>query len=243
MKKLFLFLLVTLNLISCTASKCSHLKPPSQERHNKSILPVKSFVKIDTVVKTSGAEDEPQKFSSASGFFVSENQIITAGHFCNLDNVFMFFITKDIPLEAVAFFIQTFDGSVRQGSVVKIDKEADLCLMQINGNTSKIDKVVLEFSDVPPIIGEKVINIAAPLGIFTKEMVPIFEGYYCGTSLSDDGEQVVDLYSLPIVSGSSGSPIINRRGKVIGVVIAGVTKFQHLGFSPSYDVVRKFLRP
>jgi len=243
MKKLFLFLLVTLNLSSCTASKCSHLKPPSQERHIKTILPVTSFVKVDIIITTSGAKEEPQKFSSASGFWISENEIVTAGHFCDLDPVFAFFITKDIPLEKVFLVMQTFDGNVRQVDVEKIDKEADLCLMRVKGETRNINKKVLKLSHSKPVIGEMVINIAAPLSIFTDKMVPIFSGYYCGSSLSDDGKQTIDMYGLPIAHGSSGSPILNEKGELIGVVIAGVTEFQHLGFSPSYDVLKKFLTP
>ena len=241
MKNIFITLLVSLNLISCTTTKCSNLRPPSQERHNKTILPVKSFVKLDTVVKVKEAGDEPQKFSSASGFFVAENLIVTAGHFCDLDSVFMFFFNKEMTLEKIAFFLETFDGDVRMASVTKIDKAADLCLMKIEGETESIDKVILELSDTPPVVGESVVNIAAPLGIFTAHMVPIFSGYYCGTSLSEDGKQTIDLYSLPIISGSSGSPVLNSRGKVVGVVVAGLKNFQHLGFSPSYGVVKKFL--
>ena len=74
-------------------------------------------------------------------------------------------------------------------------------------------------------------------------MVPIFEGFHSGPALyPGKSEQIkVDMYSLPIKQGSSGSPIINENGELIGVVSAGVREFHNVGFSPRYEIIKRFL--
>lgn len=242
MKNLFVSLLLSINLISCTASKCSHLKPPPTD-DIKTILPVKSFVKLNTVahIINMGADEETAKFSSASGFWIAENRVVTAAHFCDISEAMKFFSSRMIFVDHITIELETFDGHSATANVVKFDPEVDLCIIEVEQNTKNVDKVILQLSEVPPAVGEQVINIAAPLGISTTGMVPIFLGYFCGDSVAKDKKENVSMYSLPIKQGSSGSPILNGKGKLVGVVIAGVTNFQHLGFSPSYRDLKKFL--
>ena len=126
---------------------------------------------------------------------------------------------------------------------MRIDKDNDLCMLMVLGPTDNIDKKILKLSNRKPYHGERIYNIAAPLGIFTPGMLPVFEGFYSGPCLypEEGNDSRVDMYTLPIRGGSSGSPILNDDGELIGVVIAGVRGFENLGFSPSYDVIKQFL--
>ena len=248
MKKLLLTLLFSLNLISCTTSKCSRemSKFNLWELSTETILPLKSFVKLNSIVQfeTEEAESGLMKFSSASGFFIAENKIVTAAHFCDALPIKISLLQRMMFFERIFFEIQTFDGNKREAIVMRIDKDNDLCMLMVLGPTDNIDKQIIKLSNRKPYHGERIYNIAAPLGIFTPGMLPVFEGFYSGPCLYPEEAKKdarVDMYSLPIRSGSSGSPILNSDGELIGVVIAGVRGFENLGFSPSYDVVKQFL--
>ena len=247
MKKLLLTLLLSLNIISCTTSKCSRemTKFNLWELSTETILPLKSFVKLNSIVQieTEEAEVGLMKFSSASGFFVAENKIVTAAHFCDSLPIKISLLKRMMFFERIFFEIQTFDGNKREAIVTRIDKGNDLCILMVLGPTDNIDKRIIKLSDRKPYHGERIYNIAAPLGIFTPGMLPVFEGFYSGPCLypEEGKDSRVDMYTLPIRGGSSGSPILNNDGELVGVVIAGVRGFENLGFSPSYDVIKQFL--
>ena len=247
MKHLFVTLLLCLNLISCTTSKCSRdmSKFNLWELSTETILPLKSFVKLNSIVQfeTEEAESGLMKFSSASGFFVAENRIVTAAHFCDSLSIKISLMKRMMLFERILFEVQAFDGNKREAIVMRIDKDNDLCMLMVLGPTDNIDKKILKLSNRKPYHGERIYNIAAPLGIFTPGMLPVFEGFYSGPCLypEEGNDSRVDMYTLPIRGGSSGSPILNDDGELIGVVIAGVRGFENLGFSPSYDVIKQFL--
>ena len=247
MKHLFVTLLLCLNLISCTTSKCSRdmSKFNLWELSTETILPLKSFVKLNSIVQfeTEEAESGLMKFSSASGFFVAENKIVTAAHFCDSLSIKISLMKRMMLFERILFEVQAFDGNKREAIVMRIDKDNDLCMLMVLGPTDNIDKRIIKLSNRKPYHGERIYNIAAPLGIFTPGMLPVFEGFYSGPCLypEEGNDSRVDMYTLPIRGGSSGSPILNDDGELIGVVIAGVRGFENLGFSPSYDVIKQFL--
>lgn len=248
MKHLLVTLLLCLNLISCTTSKCS--KEMSRfnlwELSTETILPLKSFVKLNSIVQfeTEEAEVGLMRFSSASGFFIAENKIVTAAHFCNTLPIKISLLKQMMFFERILFEIQTFDGNKREAIVMRMDQDNDLCMLMVLGPTDNIDKQIIKLSNRKPYHGERIYNIAAPLGIFTPGMLPIFEGFYSGPCLypEEGKDSRVDMYTLPIRGGSSGSPILNDDGELVGVVIAGVRGFENLGFSPSYDVIKQFLQ-
>jgi len=90
-------------------------------------------------------------------------------------------------------------------------------------------------SQTAPSIGDKVFNLAAPAGIFGKGMVPILEGYYSGTL----GEAAI--YSILATGGSSGSPVFNYKGQLVGMIHSVYRAFPALSRGPNYDVLKSFV--
>lgn len=96
---------------------------------------------------------------------------------------------------------------------------ADTCIIETSMNAPSLNiGTSVEF-------GDKVINIAAPKGIYhtSSSGGGIFytEGIYNGeflTSNSDDDRRLFSMYNLSAAPGSSGSPVLNKNGEIIGMI-------------------------
>jgi S1-C subfamily serine protease len=240
MKNILLTLLLAFNLISCTTTKCSTNLGLEDylHTHNQTILPLKSFVKIDTYIKVNGSE--PKEFSTASGFLVAKDKIMTARHVCDVDMFLsMLSLTSKKRDVAVFFGVKSWAGDVYVASIVKMHPTADLCIMQLDIEPKEME--ILTISPVQPKIGEKVYNFASPLGFSSRMMTPIFEGFYSGITISNLTKTPTAIYTIPIKPGSSGSPIVNEHGELIGVVSAGLSKMENIAMSPTFQEVADFL--
>ena len=66
-------------------------------------------------------------------------------------------------------------------------------------------------------------------------MVPLMEGYFLG----NEGRRA--LYSIPAAGGSSGSPILNHHGQLIGMIHSVNLYFPVITVSTTTDDLRKFI--
>mgnify|MGYP003652394075 CR=1 FL=1 len=115
--------------------------------------------------------------------------------------------------------------------MVKVDFNSDICLLY----NENISGPALKLASKKPEYTEKVYNIASPLGISHKEMVLLFEGFFSGN---------IDLksyYTIPTAQGSSGSPILNSDGELVGMIHSVHTRFHHIAVSPTYTTLWNFL--
>jgi len=242
MKNFFFTLLVSLNLISCTPTKCS-VKPPTENvgfrrpsgPDTEMLQSIDSFVKIDIYAKKG---QKAIRFAGASGFFVSKDFVVTAKHACDVSDDLEGMFGDDEEV-TVSFSGQTVKGEFFAILPVKVHPVYDLCLMQTFGAPD--DARPMPISVAPPTIGEKVFNVAAPLGMFTPGMVPMFEGRYFGDTFCESEVVKCSIYGIPIKKGSSGSPVVNKNGYLIGVIYAGVMNFENVGFSVTHKQLIDFL--
>ena len=114
----------------------------------------------------------------------------------------------------------------------KIDHSLDLCLLT---SEQSLSPPGLTLSVKKPEMGQKVINIAAPAGIFMKELVPIVEGRYSGLAWGSAA------YTIPAMGGSSGSPIVDLSGRLVGVLHSVHKSFPFFSLSPSFSDLWDFL--
>jgi len=160
--------------------------------------------------------------------------ILTAGHICDNDQI-------AIPLKkygktpektTITYKFRDIKNRKYSGIVIDIDVEPDLCIMFVSDfSVAKINPIRHELNP-----GDRVWNIAAPTGLFGKGMVPIFSGYFAG--LNDDKKAT---YSIPAAPGSSGSPLINSHGELVGVLVALHREMPHISYSPSTLDLYKFI--
>ena len=116
--------------------------------------------------------------------------------------------------------------------IMATDVRSDLCLVFAEG---LISRKAIPIARNAPKPGDRVHNVAAPQGVFTRDMVPLFSGYFSGS----DGDN--DIYSISATQGSSGSPVLNDNGEIIGVITRAFSNFNSLSLSPSFNYVSAFL--
>jgi S1-C subfamily serine protease len=96
---------------------------------------------------------------------------------------------------------------------------------------------VLRPASRPPQPGEEVINLAAPHGLYWTNTVLIFKGIFSGYHTRG-----YSMYTIPTKPGSSGSPILNKENKLIGVIFAGYPVMENIGLSSPLVAIKIFLK-
>jgi len=203
-------------------------------------LPRDAFVKIIAVAEmTLCVENECDSRKSvayASGVIVDRDingsEILTAGHVCDTDDLVEAAGHPDVKIE-IKIFALAENGERFLSNIIRIDKTIDSCLMYAPKMTRWKP---IRIRHEPLVFGEKLYNLASPLGVATSEFVPFLEGRYSG---------VVDFnraaYTIPAAPGSSGSPVFDKRGHLVGMIHSVYLRFPLLSFGPTQDKLLRFL--
>ena len=225
--KIFLFLL-TLPLISSCATQTNVIKSLSNVKN--SILKIETWASLGDCDETITSCAEDQMMSTGTGAVVLHNNkkhVLTAAHIC---------IQKPhIPGMKIDYYFKAIDQNSKTYVIemINYDTKSDICLLRsVSGHLEPsfipISKKSLEY-------GEHVFNLAAPMGIIEEDMVPVLEGRYFG---NHDGDA---YFSIPAIGGSSGSPIVNIKGELVGMVHSVHYRFHHLTLSATYQRLWNFL--
>jgi hypothetical protein len=114
--------------------------------------------------------------------------------------------------------------------VLEIDKRKDIALIKIKGFGLPFLKLGRS-GDVE--VGETVYSLSNPLGVFQNTLS---QGIVSGIR-PGDGYKYFQI-SAPISHGSSGAPIFNAKGEVIGIAVATIEEGQNLNFAVPIDYAR-----
>jgi len=230
-----LILTVFLLLNSCT----THLKASKTlSEVKKSIFKIEVWVLPPSCDKEKGVcipgEGKYELFSTGTGAWVhhkGRKVVLTAAHVCDIGGKIdiMKHMGAKIKIEAIDRI-----NRVHSTSQLKFNRRLDLCLLEIRDMKFKIP--ALKMSVKAPEYGERLYNIGAPLGVVDGEMVPVFEGFFFGN------DTYHAHYSIPAIGGSSGSPIINIKGEVVGMIHSVHYRFHHISLSPRYNDLWNFLK-
>ena len=238
-KALLFFLILTLN-------SCAHSNFHSFDSTETLLRQAKkSFVKIEVAVwalecvedKDGKKECTKDKVGGAWGSgsvikYKGKKHILTVAHICESQQMNM--LAKMTGQKLVYDFSATVEANDWDSySIIpiKINHEDDICLMSVED----IDAPFLKLSNKKPLWGEKIYTVASPGGLAQNGMVPTFEGRFLGIN---DGRA---FYSVPAMGGSSGSPLINRNGELIGVTHSVYAYFHHVTVSTTFEELWKFI--
>ena len=152
-----------------------------------------------------------------SGFFVASDKIVTNRHV----------IEKSNRVE-----IHLMDGrKIPARGVLAIDGEGDLALLQIDAPPNAAP---LPLVQVAPQEGESIVVIGNPFGLEGS----VSNGIVSAVREIPGYGKIIQI-TAPISPGSSGSPVVNMRGQVIGVATLQAAEGQSLNFAvPSQRITQ-----
>jgi tetratricopeptide (TPR) repeat protein len=149
---------------------------------------------------------------TGSGFFVHPGQVVTNLH---------------VVEGAFRAEVRTFEGKGKTYAVegvVDVDEEGDLALLSVQMPAERTR--VLETTMVLPEEGERIFVIGNPL----KLEGSVSDGIVSAVREVPNLGKIIQI-TAPISHGNSGSPLLNMKGQVIGVVTIRVMNGQNINLA------------
>ena len=160
------------------------------------------------LITTFDQRGRPEK--QGSGFFLTADRVVTNLHVVNT---------------ASQILISTFTGkTVRADFVLAADKTSDLALLQLAAPCS--DVTTLAPAELEPSQGEPVVLVSNPVGSHWQVSVGEVGRPW---NFFEIGERL--QITPDVLPGSSGGPVLNLEGKVIGIAVMHVESADNLNFA------------
>ena len=197
----------------------------------------------------------PTLHTRASGIVVANSvkysnrqYVMTAGHVCESDkwfekNIKTWAAEDDIIIMNLFYepkmIIANSSGKLFNAKVVALWHDRDLCIVAVEHTGVK----PIKLASYQVKQGAPVWNLAAPLGIWQPSLQNKFHGSYSGEYTCvkgeeksfeipcEPGEPTWSVFALPATQGSSGSPIFNRHGRIIGIISMVPYNFPELAYA------------
>jgi serine protease Do len=153
------------------------------------------------VVVVNSFDARGRLISQGSGFFVRDGHIVTNLHVIG---------------RASRVEIKTFSGqTLAVEGVVALEQGQDLVLLQLDESAEEV--TVLPVADAPPRAGEEVFVVSNPHGSPWE----VSRGAALGSREFPELGRLMPI-TAPISQGSSGGPVVNLQGRVVGVATMGL---------------------
>jgi len=225
-------LIAFLVLSSCGTAKINRHLSLNKIIEIKSLVQVISQYDIEHCI---GEECRSfQMRSTSTGSVIGQSKtglyILTTGHSCDPKFGIPFGL-KNIYIKQHNLVV---DSRLKAHKTTVVDFDSDLDICVLHSETLRAPKVKINKTRAP-VQGDKVYNYAASYGVFGKRTIPILEGRYSGTMWG------YSLYTIPAIGGSSGSPIFDVDGRLVGMIHSVHSRFHHLSFSVPHDKLLEFI--
>lgn len=241
---LYKFLKLTSSvLLSLVLLSCSCATPGVNSNSSSNlVVPRASFLKIDVDLVIRNCDEEGKGCSleqgdlvSGSGFVVKRARhhgvyVMSAAHVCD-PGTYASMIAGGRPWH-LEFSGLTKEKEAYVMTVLEVDHDKDICLLY----APKLERIPIKIADKRIMPGDKILNVAAPAGVLYRGAPIIIDGIYNGRN-HDSGH---DMYTMLVAGGSSGSPIMNEEGEVIGIVSMMDMRFPFIAISPAHEDVSEF---
>src|ERR1044072_4876743 len=155
-------------------------------------------------------DSKGEELSRGSGFFVEEDRIVTNRHV--LEGAYRAEVHSST---GVVFPVK---------GVLAVDAEGDIALLKIDPPLPPISALPLDKTS--PQEAESVVVIGTPLGLEGS----VTNGIVSAVRDIPTFGRIIQI-TAPISSGSSGSPVVNMQGQVIGIATLQITGGQSVNFA------------
>jgi hypothetical protein len=163
---------------------------------------------LPSVVTLVALDDHDQTLALGSGFFISANGLVA---------------TNTHVVAGASKVILRWQGkSGTAKRILKLDPRFDLVILQTS--FSATPTVKLGDSDLIAV-GEEIVALGSPFGFEGTVSTGIISGIR-----QEDATRYLQI-TAPISPGSSGGPIFNTNGVVVGITTGSVDKGQNLNFA------------
>jgi tetratricopeptide (TPR) repeat protein len=159
--------------------------------------------------------DTGDVIGQGTGFLVTGGKVVTNEHVVRRGRVFVDLGRVKLPT-----------------TIERTDQFNDLALLTVSGELASTPLTVS--ADVPTP-GTAVFAIGNPAGLENTISTGVVSGLR-----EFDGRQLLQI-TAPISPGSSGGPILNAHGEVLGVAVGAMTRGQNLNFAVPAAHLRRLL--
>ena len=136
--------------------------------------------------------------NTGSGAFIANNKVVTNFHVIENSNRIK--------------IVRNSDQKIFQGKILKIDKNHDVCIIEIENEEVQN---FLKVNDKTPSIASDIMVAGSPLGLNGT----ITKGSISRIARKEPYDFEMIQISAPISPGSSGGPVINMKGELIGISV------------------------
>lgn len=155
-------------------------------------------------------DSKGEKLSRGSGFFIENDRIVTNRH---------------VIEGAFRAEVHSSNGTIFPvRGVLAVDAEGDIALLKIDAPAPAIRPLSLDKTS--PQEGESVVVIGNPLGLEGS----VTNGIVSAVRDIPTFGRIIQI-TAAISSGSSGSPVVNMQGQVIGIATLQITGGQSVNFA------------
>jgi tetratricopeptide (TPR) repeat protein len=151
-----------------------------------------------------------ERLSRGSGFFIAVDKVLTNRHV--IENA-----------QRVEISLMNDKRYVVKG-VLAVDGEGDLALLQVD--VPKEHVVPLLIDKTTPLEGESIVVIGNPYGLEGS----VSNGIVSAVREIPGYGKIIQI-TAPISPGSSGSPVVNMKGQVVGIATLQAAEGQSLNFA------------
>lgn len=238
-------------LMSSLGSSCLGSSPTSVHQTNLAT----DLDEIESRLRATVAFIDPETDRIyCSGFFVSERQIISAGHCFETSVPFSLpdgqtlQLPSGLSTEGMEVALITYDDLDMAtnrvlhdpvfATIVYHSPSDDVAILELNAPV-RDSRYTFQFAEDSPRIGSAAYGIGHPYRLaWSFESGIISRVVRSPTS----GEAILVQASVPVAGGNSGGPLIDAHGNIIGMALAFVDRMPHLSIFISAQQIQVHMR-